>query len=84
MRTEWRLDCHQDVDLAAMKPSVMVAELAASDALMTTGMQADGLSGAADRGEILVDKQPSVKAIEIGLIGANEMGDFVDPRGMIY
>lgn len=77
------VDCYQDVDLAAMKPSVMVAELAASDALMTTGMQADGLSRAADRGEIFIDKKPSVKAIEIGLIGADEMGDLVDPRGMI-
>jgi len=66
-----------------MKPSVMVAKLAASDALMTTGMHADGLSRAADRGEIFIDKQPSVKAIEIGLIGADEMGDLVDPRGMI-
>lgn len=66
-----------------MKPSVMVAKLAASDALMTTRMQANGLSRAADWSEILVDKQPSIKTIEIGLIGANEIGDLVDPRGMI-
>mgnify|MGYP001163813377 CR=1 FL=1 len=77
------VDRHQDVDLATMKPSVMIAELAAGDALMTAGMQADGLSGATDRGEILIDEQPPMKPIEIRLVGADEMGDLVDPRGMI-
>src|SRR5690606_20733809 len=70
--------CHQDIDLSTLEAPVMKVELGTFDAQMPAGMQANRLTGAANIGKILVDKQWAVIIVKRAFT-TDEVFDFINP-----